>query len=128
VARLLVVDNDADLLAVIGVILRRAGHEVTSTNSGGDALCLLADSPHDLMLLDMRMPGRDGNGVLADLPPNAPPVVVMTGDATVTAEFLGSKVKRVLFKPFDVDKLLGVVNGVLAGYADGAAVPPGDCP
>lgn len=113
--RILVCDDNADVLATVGAALRRAGHEVTSTNSGGDALCILADDPPDLLLLDLRMPYRDGNAVLARLDPaTAPPVIVMTGDAVTDPQFLGTLVRRVLRKPFQLEELLAAVNGVLA--------------
>jgi two-component system, NtrC family, response regulator GlrR len=113
-ARVLIADDSPALLAAAGKLLRDAGHEVTSTNSGGDALCLLRAKPGpDLMILDMVMPGFDGRQVLNELGPSAPPVIVITGDNLKSEDFQSGRVARVLTKPFDATTLIRAINDTL---------------
>jgi CheY-like chemotaxis protein len=127
-ARLLLVDDSPVVLAEVGRSLREAGHLVTSTNSGGDALAILASKPPpDLLLLDIGLPGIDGHGVLKqldkELAPVAPPVIVITGSLVKPEDFTGGHVKRVLTKPFDQTAILTAVADVLAG-----GIPPAPDP
>jgi CheY-like chemotaxis protein len=113
-SRILLADDTPMLLAAAGRVLREAGHEVTSTNSGADAVCLLgAKPPPDLLLLDIVMPGLDGHEVIKQLGPSSPPVVVITGSHMRPEDFTNGKVKRVLVKPFDATALLATVAEVL---------------
>jgi CheY-like chemotaxis protein len=114
-ARVLIADDNPALLAAASRLLRDAGHEVTCTNSGADALCLLANKPPpDLMILDMVMPGLNGHDVLNALGPSAPPVVVISGDHINPTDFASGKVARVLTKPFDATALLKTISDVLS--------------
>jgi len=114
-ARILLVDDNAAFLSTVGRVLRRCGHEVTSTNSAGDAICLLAAKPPpDLLLLDMVFGGcEDGRTVIGALGPSAPPVIVVSGDAVDESLLVGGHVKRVLAKPFSLKTLLQAINGTL---------------
>ena len=58
--RLLVVDDDPDVLDSLGRALRLAGYSVTVASNGGDALDAVARSPVDLIVLDILMPIVDG--------------------------------------------------------------------
>lgn len=57
---IMVVDDDAAMLTLIGLILNRAGYTVHKAQTGNQALDLLADVSPDLIILDMMMPGMDG--------------------------------------------------------------------
>jgi two-component system sensor histidine kinase RpfC len=125
-AQILVVDDNAELLAVVGRVLRRAGHLVTSTSNGPDALCLLdhRDGINLVLLdLDLRMPNFNGDKVIRDLSPGHPPVVVMTGSGAVKDDFPVGSVERLIAKPFNLSTLLAVVNDVLPADKRGAARP-----
>jgi adenylate cyclase len=65
--RILVVDDDADNRDVLARRLERHGHTVKTANSGEDALLQLAAGGFDLLLLDVIMPGMDGDEVLEKL-------------------------------------------------------------
>ncbi len=113
-AKILLTDNSPAVLTAVGSALREAGHDVTCTSSGADALCLLANKPpHDLLLLDLGMPGVDGYEVLSKLGPTSPPVVIITGGAVSATVATTGKVARVLPKPFDLAQLMEAVNSVL---------------
>ena len=59
--RLLVVDDEPNLLRAVAACLRTEGYEVTTARSGRDALASLAESIPDLIISDVRMPGMDGH-------------------------------------------------------------------
>lgn len=65
--RILVVDDQAANIRVVGALLTRHGYQVDSASNGVDALAIAGDTPPDLVLLDMMMPGMDGFELLAAL-------------------------------------------------------------
>lgn len=79
-ARILLVDDDAGVATMYGLKLGLDGFEVERASDGRAALQAIARQPPELVLLDVRMPGLDGFGVLAALAeqPVAPPVVMLS--------------------------------------------------
>ena len=77
------VDDNADNRELLTRYLERSGHQVLTASSGMEALARLADRPVDVVLLDLIMPGMDGNQVLKRLKENAQlrsiPVIVISG-------------------------------------------------
>ena len=59
-SRILLVDDDNDMLQLTGRWLTKAGYEVTTATSGEEALDILSGDKPDLILLDVIMPGMDG--------------------------------------------------------------------
>jgi EAL domain-containing protein (putative c-di-GMP-specific phosphodiesterase class I)/ActR/RegA family two-component response regulator len=109
-ARILLVDDEPDLLAVNSDILRSAGFDVTACTSGRAAIEALASGAFDAVISDIRMPGLDGMGVLravrehdVDLP-----VVLTTGDPSLegVSEALDQGVLHYLIKPVPLEKLV----------------------
>ena len=66
-ARILVVDDEPEVLLVLEVVLQKAGHDVLSAQDGAEAEALARRDSPDLIMLDLMMPGRDGFDVLASL-------------------------------------------------------------
>jgi CheY-like chemotaxis protein len=64
VSRILVVDDEPDILLVVRTILSFVGHEILEASSGEEAMCMLERTEPELMLLDIRLPGIDGVEVL----------------------------------------------------------------
>lgn len=58
--RLLVVDDEPNLLRAVAACLKAEGYEVSTARSGQEALLQLAESVPDLIISDIRMPGMDG--------------------------------------------------------------------
>lgn len=121
--RILVVDDNPDLLKMVALCLREAPEKylVTCTNSGDDAIARLAlDGHYDLVILDIRLPGkRDGNAVL-DQMGMQPPVIVHTGSDEADIRHVGTKVRAVLRKPYELPVLLDAVRRAIR--------PPGATP
>jgi CheY-like chemotaxis protein len=125
--RVLVIDDDDEIRAVVSTALRCDGHEVLEARNGLEVLegltanALLAHEPYpDVIVTDIRMPGVSGLTLLAGLRATGCdcPVVVMTAYAGPNvvgdAESLGAS--ALFNKPFDIDDLrTAVLNLVHRG-------------
>ncbi len=104
---ILAVDDNADNRELLTRYLERSGHDVVVASSGMEALARLADRPVDLVLLDLIMPGMDGNEVLKRLKENPElrsiPVIVISGrqDMEGIIECIEAGADDYLFKPFN---------------------------
>ena len=118
-ARILVVDDQPEILDVTSVVLSSAGYEVITTSEGDRALDYLAEDPFDLVLLDINMPGMDGWETLrlirADHALDEVPVVMFSVKAETHDRIHGMQEGAVdyITKPFSVDDLLERVEQVL---------------
>lgn len=123
--RVLIVDDDPDLLALMTETLDLEGYRVDSAVNGAKALDALEANMPDLILLDMKMPVMDGSEFARRFRArhdHASPIVIITAaaDAGKTAEAIGAN--GWLGKPFDLDALLEVVArqvNVVASNHDG---------
>ena len=84
-ARILVVDDEANILEALDKVLSKEGHEVATAPNGRAALELLRRQPFDVMITDLRMPGMTGEDLLKAAKTLTPEVevVVMTAYGTV---------------------------------------------
>jgi DNA-binding NtrC family response regulator len=117
---ILVVDDEADLAALMCDTLELAGHHVEIASNGAAALAQLAERRYDLVLSDIRMPEMDGPGLYRAVQERHPELarrfVFVTGDtlSPETAAFVRGVGAPVVMKPFDLEDLVRTVNGVLA--------------
>jgi CheY-like chemotaxis protein len=113
-SRVLVVDDDQALRSSAAEILRSAGYEVEEAEDGEVALQKLAGQPPAVVVLDIRMPRRDGISVLDSLqPPPPPPEVLLVSAYDLDRETrarLGEKVSRYMRKPVSPVSLLEAVS------------------
>ena len=81
--RILVVDDIEDNREILKTLLEDEGYQVETAEEGYSAIAKIERQPPDLILLDMMMPGLDGDGVAQWLAKNYPfiPVLVVTGHA-----------------------------------------------
>lgn len=110
--RVLVVDDEEDIVRFVCEALESEGYEVDSATDGEDALRATHAHRPDLILLDVNMPHIDGWEVLSQLRAAAgeqTPVVVMTGGYRAQDQALASGAQGYLGKPFDLDDLLRAV-------------------
>ena len=113
--KILVVDDDDAIRAMVERVLRREKFEVDCARDGFEAIEKLTRNDYATVLLDLMMPRVDGHGVLQFLehernaPP--PPVIVMSANLHSAAEATQSKpVRRILPKPFDIRDLINDVR------------------
>ena len=120
-ARILVVDDEPDILLLHRLNLEAAGHEVLLAADGMKALERIdADHP-DCVVLDVMMPVLDGWGVLEALRErvDAPPVLVVSAKSS-TADIehaLSIGAKGYLAKPFNAQTLLDEVKALVGGIS-----------
>jgi DNA-binding NtrC family response regulator len=118
--RVLVVDDDQDILHALQKRLIWMGHEVLTAEDGEQALKLAIEEQPDLMLLDIELPGLSGLGVLkrlaerrSNVPPQyTPEVVVITAFGTIdrAVEAIRLGACDFLTKPFEPDHLAAVIE------------------
>jgi DNA-binding NarL/FixJ family response regulator len=117
--RLLVVDDEPNLLRAVAACLKAEDYEVSTARSGREALVKLAGAVPDLVVSDIRMPGMDGYHLARQLrgsPRTAlVPIIFLTAkDETADrVEGFRAGVDAYLTKPFEPDELIAVVKGIL---------------
>jgi len=117
--RLLVVDDEPNLLRAVAACLKAEDYEVSTARSGHEALMQLANSVPDLIISDIRMPGMDGYKLARQLrgsPRTAlVPIVFLTAKDETADRIEGFRagVDAYLTKPFEPDELIAVVNAIL---------------
>jgi len=119
--RVLVVDDEGDVAALLADVLRLDGHHVDTAGNGAAALEALAAGGYDVVLSDIRMPVLDGPGFYRALarqhPQLAARVAFITGD-TLNMDrrgFLESTGQPIIVKPFEPDEVRDVVQRLLRG-------------
>jgi DNA-binding NtrC family response regulator len=107
--RVLVVDDEQSVAQIIARMAEQLGHHAEIASSVDEALQQLAQSPFDVVLTDLRMPGRDGVELLQCVRNESPdlPVVVITGQATIDSamEAIKGGAYDYLAKPLQLDML-----------------------
>lgn len=117
--RILVVDDDENILNLEKTILEQKGFEVIGAGGGAQALEMLAKQTFDLVLLDVMMPEVDGFTVCRKIKDDPRlkdiPVIFLTakGGGEALAEGFESGAVMYINKPFTANKLLTIVNTML---------------
>ena len=117
-ARILVIDDDAEMRAMLEQTLRSAGHEVVLASDGKQGEALHRADPASLVITDLYMPNQEGLETTAKLRRDFPavPIIAICGrpgawDVLLVAKYLGAT--YTLAKPFQVDELLTIVQKAL---------------
>jgi two-component system nitrogen regulation response regulator NtrX len=117
-ARILVVDDEANIRALIDEILSEEGYEVTTAADARAARSARREQDFDLVLLDIWMPDTDGISLLKEWSENGAggAVVMMSGHGTVDTAVEATRLGAVDFieKPVSLSKLLRTVEKALA--------------
>lgn len=117
--RVLVVDDEADILHLVEIKLRKSGFEVLTAHDGQEGLDIaLAERP-DLLLLDVMMPRKDGYMVVTEikekLGEESPIIILLTarGQDADVIKGLSSGADDYIIKPFSPRELLARINVIL---------------
>jgi CheY-like chemotaxis protein len=119
-ARILVAEDDPDIRHLISQLLIDEGHEVAAVANGVHAVEKLLESPPEVVILDIMMPGKDGYQVLEEIKEfvlNASVKVMVLSARTAEQDFersLTLGAYRHLTKPFDPQELIDTVSELLA--------------
>jgi len=107
--KVLMVDDEEQFRATTSRILTRRGYHTTVAGSGEEAIGIMEKDPHDVVILDIKMPGMDGHEALARIKAIRPEaqVIMLTGHGTKDSakESLKQEAFDYLNKPCDVDLL-----------------------
>jgi len=123
-ARILAVDDENDILLILRTALKD-DYDVSTAQSGPDALAKMEEDIPDLVILDMMMPGMDGMKVLEAIRRNpntaTVPVIFLTGvtDRAKVREALDKGTSYYIVKPFTHHDLMSKV-GIALKEAQGA--------
>lgn len=124
-ANLLLVDDDPSLLKLLGMRLTSEGFQVTTAESGQEALRLLAREKIDLVISDLRMDEMDGMALFAEIQKYQPgmPVIILTAHGSIPDAVAATQqgVFSFLTKPVDRDALYKAIDEALS-----LSAPAGD--
>ena len=122
--KILIVDDERDIVKALMIRLQRAGYEVVTAFDGAQAVFVAHKEKPDLIILDIRMPAGDGFGVAEKLKHSAStfsiPVIFLTGgperDSEEKAMTLGARFY--IKKPYDPEELLDAIKRALEKDSD----------
>ena len=132
--RVLVVDDDPDLLKLLSIRLKAAGYEVNAVASAEAALAQLSLSRPQAVVTDLRMAGMDGMSLFDAIHRNNPalPVIMLTAHGTIPDAVTATRrgVFGYLTKPFDPKALLDELDRAVnvSGVTETSVTLPGDEP
>ena len=132
-ARILVVDDEANIRALIDEILSEEGYDVTTAADASQARAARKEHEYDLVLLDIWMPDTDGVSLLKEWATAGVltmPVIMMSGHATIDTAVEATRIGAFSFleKPITLQKLLKAVEQGLARNAAHQSAPVAAAP
>ena len=108
--RLLIVDDQVDILLFLKDRLERCGYQITTAENGEEGLNIIDREPIDGILLDLEMPVMDGITMIKHLQHHLPriPIIAMSADQAGTSliEAISNGAQDYLFKPIAIATLL----------------------
>ncbi len=117
-ARVLIVDDDPEMRALLRDVLGDEGYEVAEAADGAAAVLALRAYPYDVILLDKNMPRRSGLDLLPGLQRIAPGaraiMITAFGDVPSYMEAIEKGAVEFLFKPFGLDEMRAAITTALA--------------
>jgi len=116
VSRILVVDDEPQIVRALAINLRARGYEVIAAGDGAEALRVAATHPPEVVLLDLGLPDLDGVDVIAGLRAwTSVPILVLSGrsDSLDKVDALDAGADDYVTKPFGMDELLARLRALL---------------
>jgi DNA-binding NtrC family response regulator len=108
--RILLVDDEEDFASALAERLVLRGFQAETATSGMDALRHIRECDFSVLILDVKMPGIDGLGLMAEIKRKHPnlPVILLTGHGSAADAEAGMKKGAFdyLMKPIDIDELI----------------------
>lgn len=116
-ARILIIDDEEGVRIPLRAALQMAGHQVEEAADGQDGVNLFLREPADLVITDMRMPGKDGLETLQELLQQAPDlkIVAIAADETTFSQIEALGIQNTFAKPFRLQELVEAVQKLLEG-------------
>jgi two-component system, OmpR family, KDP operon response regulator KdpE len=116
VTRVLVVDDEPQIVRALAINLRARRYDVHTAATGTEALAVAAAHPPDLVILDLGLPDMDGTEVIAGLRGwTAVPILVLSGrtDSADKVDALDAGADDYVIKPFGMDELLARMRAMV---------------
>lgn len=118
--KILVIDDQEDLLELTRRVLQSRGYEVSTLNDAEIAMETIKKESPDLVLLDMIMPAKDGAQICQEMKSDTSthhiPILLTTGQMLDQSEYSEGELKQAddyLMKPFEIDDLLLKIRNLL---------------
>ena len=115
--KILIVDDERSLRDVLGIMLKRAGYDVSVASDGDEAIARIEKELFDLVITDLKMPRAGGLDVLKAVKDASPDSVVLIITAFASAESAVEAMKLgaydYLTKPFQVDEVQLIIRNAL---------------
>jgi two-component system KDP operon response regulator KdpE len=127
VTRVLVVDDEPQIVRALAINLRARRYEVHTAGSGAEALRVAAAHPPDIVILDLGLPDMEGTEVIAGLRGwTQVPILVLSGrsDSADKVDALDAGADDYVIKPFGMDELLARMRAMARRGAPAAADQP----
>lgn len=128
--RVLVVDDEPAIRALVAKIVERAGLPVDTAVDGADAIEKMNAHPYAVVVVDLMMPILDGFGVIDYVrnmqPPRPAVIVASAGDTAVLRRLDGSIVHSIVRKPFEIDVLGDLITAAARMTRTEEAARPAD--
>jgi DNA-binding response OmpR family regulator len=124
--RILIVDDERDIVKALMIRLRSSGYDVITAFDGAQGVFMANKEIPDLVILDIRMPAGDGFSVVEKLKgsnrTHRIPVIILTGSPETNAEekAMGLGARFYIKKPYDPEELLDAVKRALETKSSGS--------
>ncbi len=122
--RILLVDDDPNILQLVRMYLEKEGYDVDSADRGDKALEIFRKNPPGLMLLDIMLPGMDGWEVCREVRRTSNiPIIMLTAKGETFDKVLGLELGAddYMVKPFEPKELMARIKAVSRRYQTGEA-------
>jgi DNA-binding response OmpR family regulator len=124
-SKVLVVDDEPAIRALVAKIVERAGHPVDTARDGAEAIQKIEQTQYAVVVLDLMMPNIDGYGLIQHLKMRdgvKPAVIVVSaGDSAALRQLDGAMVHSILRKPFDIDVLGDLITAAVKAAEENVA-------
>ena len=112
--KLLLVDDEKDFIESLAERLQLRDFDVTTALNGNDAINLVQENDYDVIVLDVKMPGKDGIETLREIKKTTQlsQIIMLTGNATVESAIQGMKLGAYdyIMKPTVTEDLIELIN------------------
>jgi len=109
-SRILIVDDEVSIRRALNRKFTGKGYLCDESGSANEAIEVLGSRPIDLVILDIRMPGKSGNELLGDIKQNYPDTVVIMStaiaDSDIIVECMRGGASDYIVKPFDMEEIV----------------------
>jgi DNA-binding NtrC family response regulator len=112
--KVLLVDDEVEFASALSERLQMRNYDVRTASNGLEAMALFHESPPDVVLLDLRIPGMDGLEILSNIKKFDPSIEVLMltghGDRESVQKGMQTGALEYIMKPIDIDELTSKIN------------------